>query len=255
MVNNLYLCFVILIKGESKMKIRVNKAAERGEANHGWLHAKYSFSFASFNDPKRIHFGALRVLNDDIVAPGMGFSTHPHDNMEIITIPLRGALRHKDSMGNTSTIQAGEIQVMSAGSGVEHSEFNPNHHEDLNLFQIWLFPNKRNVAPRYDQKKIRVDEFPNTMVEILTPNPTEDAVWIHQDAWFSMGTFTEDTAIDYTLKNPANGVYIMQIEGMANVEGEQLNERDAIQIESVSAIKFNANKGARILLMEVPLVF
>ena len=153
------------------MKTIFHSENSRGHANHGWLNAKHSFSFASWYNPERVHFGTLRVLNDDTVSPGMGFGTHPHDNMEIITIPLEGAIAHKDSMGNSSTIQTGEIQVMSAGTGIQHSEFNPNDDKDLKLFQIWLFPNKRNVAPRYDQQKITVDEHPNEFVQILSPNP------------------------------------------------------------------------------------
>lgn len=235
------------------MKTRLIKEETRGHANHGWLNAKHSFSFASWYNPEKIHFGVLRVLNDDIIAAKMGFSTHPHDNMEIITIPLAGALAHKDSMGNSSTIQAGEIQVMSAGSGVEHSEFNPLKDQETNLFQIWLFPNKRNVEPRYDQQKIEVADHPNELVQILSPNPDDEGVWIHQDAWFHMGKFTEDKPIEYTLKNPKNGLYIMQVEGQSEIEGHILNRRDALEVENANEVTINMKANSSILIMEVPM--
>lgn len=236
------------------MKTIFHPEASRGHANHGWLNAKHSFSFASWYNPERIHFGALRVLNDDIVAPGMGFDTHPHDNMEIITIPLKGAIAHKDSMGNSSTINAGEIQVMSAGTGVMHSEFNPLKDQELNLFQIWIFPNKRNVEPRYDQQKITVDEHPNEFVQILSPNAEDAGVWIHQNAWFHMGKFTEDKDVTYTLKDPANGLYVMQVEGSSVIEGQQLNRRDAIGVEGTESVTLHIQKNATVLLLEVPMI-
>jgi redox-sensitive bicupin YhaK (pirin superfamily) len=235
------------------MKTRLIKEETRGHANHGWLNAKHSFSFASWYNPEKIHFGVLRVLNDDIIAAKMGFSTHPHDNMEIITIPLTGALAHKDSMGNSSTIQAGEIQVMSAGSGVEHSEFNPLKDQETNLFQIWLFPNKRNVEPRYDQQKIEVADHPNELVQILSPNQNEAGVWIHQDAWFHMGEFLNDTTLTYSLKKPDNGLYIMQIEGVSEIEGNTLNRRDALEVENANEITINMKANSSILVMEVPM--
>lgn len=235
------------------MKTRLIKEGTRGHANHGWLNAKHSFSFASWYNPEKIHFGVLRVLNDDIIAAKMGFSTHPHDNMEIITIPLTGALAHKDSMGNSSTIQAGEIQVMSAGSGVEHSEFNPLKDQETNLFQIWLFPNKRNVEPRYDQQKIEVADHPNELVQILSPNQNEAGVWIHQDAWFHMGEFLNDTTLTYSLKKPDNGLYIMQIEGVSEIEGNTLNRRDALEVENANEITINMKANSSILVMEVPM--
>lgn len=235
------------------MKTRLIKEETRGHANHGWLNAKHSFSFASWYNPEKIHFGVLRVLNDDIIAAKMGFSTHPHDNMEIITIPLTGALAHKDSMGNSSTIQAGEIQVMSAGSGVEHSEFNPLKDQETNLFQIWLFPNKRNVEPRYDQQKIEVADHPNELVQILSPNQNEAGVWIHQDAWFHMGEFLNDTTLTYSLKKPDNGLYIMQIEGVSEIEGNTLNRRDALEVENANEVTINMKANSSILIMEVPM--
>lgn len=235
------------------MKTIFHPENSRGHANHGWLNAKHSFSFASWYNPERVHFGTLRVLNDDTVSPGMGFGTHPHDNMEIITIPLEGAIAHKDSMGNSATITAGEIQVMSAGTGVQHSEFNPNEDQELKLFQIWLFPNKRNVEPRYDQQKIAVDEHLNEFVQILSPNKDDAGVWIHQDAWFHMGKFTEDKTLTYELKNPENGLYIMQVEGSSVIDGQQLNRRDALGIMETSSVTLQLTKGSTLLLMEIPM--
>ncbi|MDR0803063.1 pirin family protein [Fluviicola sp.] len=235
------------------MKTIFHSESSRGHVNHGWLNAKHSFSFASWYNSERVHFGALRVLNDDTVSPGMGFGTHPHDNMEIITIPLEGAIAHKDSMGNNSTIQAGEIQVMSAGTGIQHSEFNPNEDRDLKLFQIWLFPNKRNVAPRYDQQKITIDEHPNELVQILSPNQDDAGVWIHQDAWFNMGKFTENKTVTYKFKNPKNGLYVMQVEGNSVIEGQQLNRRDALGIVDTSAVTLHITKDSTVLLMEIPM--
>lgn len=243
-----------LTKVKQNMKTNLIKENTRGHADHGWLNAKHSFSFASWYDPAKIHFGTLRVLNDDIIAPGMGFGEHPHDNMEIITIPLSGFIAHKDSMGNSATVPTGDIQVMSAGTGVKHSEFNPNEDQELKLFQIWLFPNKRNVTPRYDQQKIAVNERPNELVQILSPNPDDEGVWIHQDAWFHMGKFTEDKQIEYTLKNPKNGLYIMQVEGQSEIEGHILNRRDALEIEDSKFITLQLKKDSTILIMEVPMV-
>jgi hypothetical protein len=235
------------------MKVKFIPEESRGHANHGWLNAKHSFSFASWYNPERVHFGVLRVLNDDIIAPKMGFSTHPHDNMEIITIPLTGALAHKDSMGNSSTINAGEIQVMSAGSGVEHSEFNPLPNQETNLFQIWLFPNKRNVEPRYDQQQIEVDQHPNQLVQILSPNKDDQGVWIHQDAWFYMGKFDRETTVKYVMKDRNNGLFVMQIEGQSTLVGKQLNRRDALELEQLESVDIQLQPNAFILIMEIPM--
>lgn len=239
-------------KGDN-MKTILHPENERGHANHGWLNAKHSFSFASWYNPDKVHFGALRVLNDDIVAPKMGFSTHPHDNMEIITIPLKGALAHKDSMDNHSTINAGEIQVMSAGTGVLHSEFNPLKDEELNLFQIWIFPNKRNVEPRYDQRQLNLEGKENQWVQILSPLASDDNVWIHQDAWMHMGQFTHKTSLPYSLKKEGNGVYVMVIEGSVEINGQQLNNRDALGIYATDAFELQANPNSWVLLIEVPM--
>ena len=178
----------------------LHKANTRGDANHGWLHSKHTFSFANYYNPERMHFGVLRVLNDDKVAPAKGFGTHPHDNMEIISIPLEGDLEHKDSMGNVSVIRHGDIQVMSAGSGITHSEYNKNSNEEVKFLQIWLFPNKRNVTPRYDQITLNDTDRKNKLQQILSPDPNDAGVWIHQDAWFHLGEFDKAFTIPYSLK-------------------------------------------------------
>ena len=210
------------------MKKIFHGASTRGEANHGWLHAKHSFSFANYFNPERIQFGALRVLNDDTVAPGMGFGTHPHDNMEIITIPLEGALEHKDSMDNVGVIEADEIQVMSAGTGVYHSEYNRNKDQAVSLLQIWVFPNEQNVKPRYDQKNIKDLKKVNALYPVVTPDPEAPGMWIHQDAWFHMGDFDTTTELEYDLHKKGNGVYAFLIEGTAEIAGETLQKRDAL---------------------------
>lgn len=231
----------------------LHKADTRGKADFGWLKANYSFSFANYHNPERVHFGALRVLNDDFVAAGKGFSSHPHDNMEIITIPLEGTIEHKDSMGNSGTISAGEIQVMSAGTGVYHSEFNHHQDKDLRLFQIWIFPNKENVAPRYEQMRLP-EEKRNQWNQILSPNADDAGVWIHQEAWFHVGTF--DTGIEsiYSLKrSETHGVYAMIVEGDATIHGQSLNRRDGFGIWNEKELNIKADSDARILLMEVPM--
>lgn len=231
----------------------LHKADSRGSADYGWLKTHYSFSFSNYYNPERMHFGVLRVLNDDFIAAGMGFNTHPHDNMEIITIPLEGAIAHKDSMGNAGVINAGDIQVMSAGTGIQHSEFNHNKDKDLRLFQIWIFPNKGNVTPRYDQITLPVPEK-NKLQQILSPNADDAGVWIHQDAWFHLGTFDKDFATTYQLNQPAtNGVYAFVVKGDVTVNGQALNARDGFGIWDVSEISIKADSEAKILLMEVPM--
>lgn len=232
----------------------IHKAASRGSADHGWLKAKHTFSFANYYDPERVHFGVLRVLNDDIIAPGMGFGKHPHDNMEIITIPLSGDLEHKDSMGNSSVIHQGEIQVMSAGTGIFHSEFNANKGKELNLFQIWLFPNKKNVEPRYDQKELKSLEKKDELYQVLSPNANDAGVWIYQNAWFFMGDLSAGWQKEYTIKASDNGVYIMVIEGNVTVEGNSLEKRDAIGISKTQTVNIKADADARILIMDIPMV-
>lgn len=235
------------------MKKIFHSALSRGEANHGWLKAKHSFSFANYYNSERVQFGALRVLNDDIIAPGMGFGTHPHDNMEIITIPLEGALEHKDSMDNIGVIEVDEIQVMSAGSGVYHSEYNKNKDQSLNLLQIWVFPNKNNVTPRYDQKNIKDFKKVNSFYPIITPNQNGPGMWIHQDAWFHLGEFDKKTRINYNINKKGNGVYVFSIEGSVQIDGESLEKRDALGVWDTESFDLFANQNSRILLIEVPL--
>ena len=228
---------------------------ERGHANHGWLNAKHSFSFANWYNPDKINFGALRVLNDDIVAPKMGFGTHPHDNMEIITIPLRGKLEHKDSMGHTSIITTGEIQVMSAGTGILHSEFNASQREEINLFQIWIFPNKRNVTPRYDQIDIDYAKAENNFLQLISPNADDEGSWIHQDAWISINKPSKGNDIIYPIKKDGNGVYIMVINGTITVDGNKLSNRDAIGVYNTKDVSIFVNEDSEILLLDVPMIF
>ena len=235
------------------MKTVFHAADSRGAANHGWLKAKHSFSFAQYFNPERTQFGVLRVLNDDIVAPGMGFGMHPHDNMEIITIPLKGALEHKDSMNNVGVIEADEIQVMSAGTGVYHSEYNKNTDQEVNLLQIWLFPNAQNVTPRYDQKSIADLKIPNSLYPVVTPEQRPDRLWIHQNAWFHLGDFTQPTTLDYTLKDPSNGVYAFVIEGKVILADTPLEKRDALGVWNTDSFTLSASENTRILLMEVPM--
>jgi len=235
------------------MKTILHKANSRGHANHGWLNAHHSFSFANYYNPEKMNFGVLRVLNDDIVAGGQGFGTHPHDNMEIITIPLEGDLEHKDNMGNQAVIRQGDVQVMSAGTGVYHSEFNHHPEVQLNLFQIWVFPNKRNVQPRYDQISIRDVAVKNEFYQILSPNQDDQGVWIYQDAWFFLADFEKDAGDTYLLKKKDNGVYLMVIDGEIDVNGIKLGKRDALGIWEVDELKVEAFQNARVLLMEVPM--
>ena len=234
------------------MKKIFHASSTRGEANHGWLHAKHSFSFANYFDPKRIQFGALRVLNDDIIAPGMGFGSHPHDNMEIVTIPLEGALEHKDSMDNIGVIEADEIQVMSAGTGIFHSEYNKNKDKQVKVLQLWVLPKKKNVTPRYDQKSIKELKKPNTLYPIVTPDPNGPAMWIHQDAWFHMGDFNQSTEIEYKINKAGNGVYVFLIEGSAEIAGEAIKKRDALGIWETDNFILKIASNSRILLIEVP---
>lgn len=233
----------------------LHKADTRGNANHGWLNAYHSFSFASWYNPDRVNFGALRVLNDDTIAPGMGFGTHPHDNMEIITIPLEGDLAHKDSMGNESTIKNGDVQVMSAGTGIRHSEFNPNADQRTKLFQIWLFPKKRDVAPRYQQITLDKSLEKNDFAQILSPNPDDAGVWIHQDAWFYLSDFDKDFSKKLALKKEGNGFYIFNIEGEIEVNGQKLETRDGLGISDIAEIEIKANNAAKFLIMEVPMQY
>lgn len=233
-------------------KLTLHRADTRGHANHGWLNSYHTFSFAGYYNPSRIHFGALRVLNDDTVAAGMGFGKHPHDNMEIISIPTFGDLRHKDSMGNEAIIRQGDIQVMSAGTGIAHSEMNANRDQEVRFFQIWVFPNRKNVEPRYDQQTIDQSKLHNNLLQVLSPNPDDEGVWIYQDAWFSMGNLDAGFTTDYSLKKTGNGVYAFVIEGDVTINGQTLNRRDGLGIENVDKLEIKADSHATLLLMEVP---
>jgi hypothetical protein len=231
----------------------LHKAETRGHANHGWLDAHHTFSFASYYNPDRVQFGVLRVLNDDIVAGGMGFGTHPHDNMEIITIPLEGDLAHKDSMGNTEVIRFGDVQVMSAGTGIQHSEFNPNHDKRTNLLQIWVFPKYRNVEPRYQQITLDQSLQKNNFAQILSPYADDAGVWIHQDAWFYLSDFDKNYASKLALKKEGHGFYIMNIEGEIEVNGELLEKRAAVGIWETNEIEIKATTDSKFLIMEIPM--
>ena len=237
------------------MKKAFHAAETRGSANHGWLNANHSFSFANYHNPERMNFGALRVLNDDTIAAGMGFGTHPHENMEIITIPMEGDLEHKDSMGNIGVINEGEIQVMSAGTGVHHSEYNKNADQAVKVLQLWVFPKKQNVTPRYDQMSVRDLKKPNDFYQVLSPNSEDAGMWVHQDTWFHLGEFDVEKSLDYTIKKPGNGVYVFVIQGSFNVEGENLKKRDAIGIWDTETINFTAQSQSKVLLVEVPMRF
>lgn len=240
-------------KEEKTMNTVLHKAQTRGHANHGWLNSYHSFSFANYHNPERMHFGVLRVLNDDQVQAGKGFGTHPHDNMEIISIPLEGDLEHKDSMGNVTVIKEGDVQVMSAGTGIFHSEYNKNADKDVKFLQIWLFPNAKNVTPRYDQISIRQIEKDNSFYQILSPSKEDEGVWIHQDAWFHIGKFTQQTATNYSFKKEGNGLYVFVLDGSAKVGDQELTKRDGYGIWNTNEVNIAAEKGSRILLMEVPM--
>lgn len=233
----------------------LHKADTRGHANHGWLNSYHTFSFAGYYHPERMNFGVLRVLNDDTVAAGMGFGTHPHDNMEIISIPLEGDLEHRDSMGNVAVIRKGDIQVMSAGTGIQHSEYNKNKDQQVKFLQIWVFPNQKNVTPRYDQLTLNLKDRHNRLQQVLSPNPDDEGVWIHQNAWFHIGQFDEGFSTDYTLKGGKNnGIYIFVLSGQVTVGGQALEARDGYGVWNMEKIDLVANTGAEVLLMEVPVV-
>ncbi|MBY0348864.1 MAG: pirin family protein [Hydrotalea flava] len=235
------------------MKTILHTAASRGHAQHGWLNSWHTFSFADYYNPERMHFGALRVLNDDTVAPGMGFGAHPHQNMEIISIPLHGDLHHKDNTGRDAIIKENDVQIMSAGSGIVHSETNANKDKQVQFLQIWVMPKNLNIAPRYQQITLQQEDLLNRLKTIVAPND-ENALWINQDAWFSMGKFSKDTTIEYRLQNKNHGVYIFMIEGAANVNKITLNKRDALGVSATDNIPLSVQAGSHILLMEVPIL-
>jgi len=235
------------------MKLTVHRAGCRGHVDHGWLNTWHSFSFAGYYNPDRMHFGALRVLNDDTIQAGMGFGTHPHDNMEIITLVLTGELEHRDSMGNGSVISAGEVQVMSAGTGIQHSEFNHSSQNELSLLQIWVFPDQKNVEPRYGQAGFSAEDIKGKWETVVSPDGIGRSLWIHQQAWFSLGEFAPGSTVSYSLKKPGNGVYLFLFSGEIGVEDETLNPRDGLCIEQIdSLVNLKIIQPSKILVMEVP---
>ena len=240
------------------MSLVFHSATSRGFANHGWLQANHSFSFANFYDPKKMNFGALRVLNDDLIAPSMGFGTHPHDTMEIITIPLSGVLKHKDSMGNSwEEVKAGEVQVMSAGTGIHHSEINGSASESLSLFQIWIVPNKKDVKPRYDQRFFETAQDGELQI-LVTPiedTSSDSSLNIHQDAQISRINLSANTSFEYTLKSRNHGVYVMQVFGVSKIETTELNPRDAVGITEIENFKVDVLEDSQLLFIEVPITF
>jgi len=236
------------------MKTVLHKANTRGHANHGWLDTYHTFSFADYYHSERMHFGVLRVLNDDTVGAGQGFGMHPHNNMEIISIPLEGDLEHKDSMGNVAVIKAGEIQVMSAGTGILHAEYNPNKNKEVHLLQIWVHPNKQDVEPRYDQISIEDIEANQCFKQILSPHADDAGLWIHQDAWFYMASFDEDGVETYRFNKQGNGLYLFVLEGEVDINDLKLEKRDGIGIWNVNQFDFKAGAKTKVLLMEVPML-
>lgn len=240
-------------KTSTAMKTIIHKAESRGLAEHGWLQSRHTFSFANYYNPERMHFGVLRVLNDDRVAPGMGFGTHPHQNMEIISIPLEGDLEHRDSMGNTAVIRQGDIQVMSAGTGVYHSEFNKNHDREVQFLQIWLFPERENVEPRYDQITLEEAQLQNRLHQILSPHADDAGVWIHQQAWFHLGQFEAGRGETCNIRRAGNGAYCFLLEGQARIGGQLLDRRDGIGLWDTDRFEIQAETDARVLVMEVPM--
>jgi len=232
----------------------LHMAESRGMSNFGWLFSRHTFSFGDYYDPDRIHFGALRVINDDIVAPGKGFGSHQHSNMEIITIPIDGDLEHKDSMNNVSIIQNGDIQVISAGMGIYHSEYNKNKDRSVKFLQIWVLPNQKNVLTRYDQKTLDVTKRINQLQQILSPDETDQGVWIYQDAWFHMGKLDAGVSLDYRLKNIKDGVYVFVLYGEVEVNGQVLNDRDGFGVWEIEILNINSHRDCEILLMEVPMI-
>lgn len=237
------------------MQTRLFPKSERGTTDFGWLQANFSFSFGSYHNPDMVQFGMLRVLNDDTIAAGMGFGTHPHDNMEIITIPLEGGLTHRDSMGNQATVRFGEVQVMSAGTGIQHSEMNASQTERAKTLQLWIFPNKENVEPRYSQKAFNLENNRNSLVNIVSPEDKNDgdALWIHQQAFLHLGIFDEGQQVDYQVKIKGNGIYLFIIEGELEIGGQQVYERDAFGAIELEGLSMHTKAPSKILIIEVPM--
>jgi redox-sensitive bicupin YhaK (pirin superfamily) len=235
------------------MKKLLFKAADRGTADYGWLKPNYYFSFAQYHNPEKVHFGMLRVLNDDFIDGGGAFPTHPHDNMEIVTIPFTGAIKHKDSTGGAGIIQAGDIQIMSAGTGVQHSEANASATDPVTLFQVWIFPKERNIKPRYNQKSFDVNERANKWQTVVSPNEADNALWINQDARFSLTNLQADKELTYTNAFKNNGVFLVVINGSAEVDGQQLNKRDALGISGIESFTVKASEDVELLAIEIPM--
>lgn len=235
------------------MQTLLHKADTRGLANHGWLKSHHTFSFANYYNPERMHFGTLRVLNDDYVAPGRGFGKHPHDNMEIVSIPLSGDLRHEDSMGNETIIRQGDVQAMSAGTGVAHSEMNANRDQPVEFLQIWVFPKTRNIAPNYSQITLDPAELDGKLAQVVSPNADDAGVTVNQDTWFHLGNLKAGTDTSYEIKKPGNGVYAFLLEGKATVAGQELDRRDGLGVWETDAFPITTSDDARLLLMEVPM--
>lgn len=231
------------------MDLILHKNNSRGHANHGWLNSHHTFSFAGYMNPERIHFGAIRVLNDDVVKGGTGFGRHPHANMEIVSIPLSGALEHKDSTGRHKIIRTGEVQIMSAGTGIEHSEYNASLTEDVNFLQIWILPDKRNIEPRYDQREFSLSDHKNELVTVVAPDD-DSALWINQQAWFHLGNLDAGTEIDYKVRKPGHGVYLFLLEGELEVADQRLSKRDGMGITDLDAITIKAKSDSQVLLIE-----
>lgn len=236
------------------MKTVFHSAESRGFADHGWLKSHHTFSFAGYYHPGRMNFGALRVLNDDIVAAGMGFGTHPHDNMEIISIPLEGDLEHRDSMGNVAVIRNGDIQVMSAGTGIHHNEYNKNTDQPVKFLQIWVIPDQRNVNPRYDQVSLDLKDRHNRLQQIASPDPSGDGVWFHQQAWFFLGQLDRGFQETCTLKKPGNGFYFFVLSGKITLAGQELSARDGLGVWDTSEVHLTAESDSSLLIMEVPML-
>ena len=234
------------------MKAIVHPHGSRGHANHGWLRTSHSFSFAQWQDPERMNFGALRVLNDDYVVGGAGFGAHPHDNMEILSIPLSGALEHEDNMGNQTVIQEGEVQIMSAGTGVVHSEKNHHAKEEVHFLQVWVFPDRHDLSPTYGQIKVPQMEDSGDLPCIASPDGSK-GVRIHQNAWFYLGRMQKGGQHTHRMHGEGQGLYAMVLEGEAQIGGIVLGRRDAVGIWETPDLQIDVSEDSQILLMEVPM--
>ena len=235
------------------MRKMIHKANTRGVADFGWLHSKHTFSFSSYYNPNRMQFGALRVLNDDIVAPDMGFGTHGHENMEIVSIPISGELAHRDSTGNAEVIRSGEVQIMSAGTGIRHSEFNHSQNDPVNFLQIWILPKEIGIKPRYEQKLFDVSERKNKLQTVVSPKKNTEAVWINQDSYFSLANLEQGKDLEYKINLAGNGVYLFLIEGSVSIDGEIFEKRDGIGISETNSFNLQAKENSEILFIEVPM--